>query len=74
MQEKIENYKSEGNWLTLSREFTDMQNCNTENCYLKCTKPPFDFILSKDDKFLLNVWGNVICIETLNTFINIIIK
>jgi len=33
-----------------------------------------NFILSKDDKFLLNVWGNVICIETLNTLINIIIK
>lgn len=31
-------------------------------------------ILSKDDKFLLNVWGNVMFIEIIITLTNYIIK
>mgnify|MGYP003628854274 len=72
MQEKIQNYNSEGNGSLFQPN--SLLGASKDSLGLQCTIPPSELILSKDDKFLLNVWGNVMFIEIIITLTNYFIQ
>ena len=72
MQEKIQNYNSEGNGSLFQPN--SLLGGSKDSLGLQCTIPPSELILSKDDKFLLNVWGNVMFIEIIITLTNYFIQ